>query len=428
MRVRIAAAFAALLIAGGIAIAVASPGARVARHAGPPAAQPPPAAPPPATPPSATRSSARALPAPATAAFGLDLLHALGPTGNTVLSPDSVATALAMTGTGAAGRTAAQIATALHLRSPSAFAAVGRLQQTLLAEQAADGRGDSEAPQLDIANGLFLQQGYPLEQAFATGLQSSFGAAPQAVDFSGANAAALAAINNWVSSHTAGKIPHILSSVDPMTRLALANAVYLKARWASPFAPGATAPASFHGASATTRVPFMHQTETLAYGHGPGYAAVQLPYRSSTLSLLVVLPSAAGGVTSFARALTAPALARIVASLRSRPVALSLPRFHISLQTQLNGLLRRLGIIDAFDSAANFSGITRAERLQIGLVEHAADFAVDEQGTVATAATVVTIEPTAVLAPPRNPVRFDADHPFLFFLRDQKTGAVLFAG
>ena len=103
-------------------------------------------------------------PAVATGAFGLDLMRAQPP-GNLVLSPDSVAAALAMAGTGAAGRTAAQIAGTLHLATPAAFAAVGRLQRTIAKEQASAGQGYSKAPTLALANGLFLQQGFPVRTA-----------------------------------------------------------------------------------------------------------------------------------------------------------------------------------------------------------------------------------------------------------------------
>lgn len=121
-------------------------------------------------------------PAAATGMFGLDLMRAQGP-GNLVLSPDSIATALAMTGTGGVGRTAQEIARTLHLKGPTALAAVGDLQRSITAGQAAAAAGDPEPPTLEIANGLFLQQGLPFAPAFLSGAQQRFGAAPQTVDF-----------------------------------------------------------------------------------------------------------------------------------------------------------------------------------------------------------------------------------------------------
>ena len=367
-------------------------------------------------------------PAAATGAFGLDLMHAMGGSENLVLSPDSVATALAMAGSGAAGQTAAQIASVLHLKTPSSFTAIGALQGTIASEQAAAAQGDPKAPTLDLANALFLQGGFPLNPAFVSGLQEHFGAGPQSVDFKGDLSGSLKTINEWVSDHTNGIIGQLFESLPEKTRLVLADAVYLKASWLYPFTPGATSPAPFHSPAGSSSVQFMHETQRLRYGSGRGYAAVDLPYRASTLSLLVVLP--------VGRSLGAPqhqlatsGLAGVVHGLSPKLVQLSLPRFHLRTQTSLNQALEALGMRAAFSEAADFSGITAAEQLKIALVEHAADFKVDEAGTEAAAATGVVVEPTsAEVGRPPHAVVFNANHPFLFFLRDDRTGAVLFAG
>ena len=372
------------------------------------------------------RASAHAAltPAAASAPFGLELMRSLG-AGNLVLSPDSIAAALAMAGSGAAGPTATQIAEVLHLSSPRAFAAVGQLQGALAGEQLAAAHGDPQAATLDLANGLFVQRGDVLKPAFLAGLQQHFAAAPQTVDFQAPSA--IEAINAWVSARTQGIIPRILAELPRQTRLALANAIYLKAAWRYPFKPQATASAPFHGERTSASIAFMHETDALPYAHGRGYEAVDMPYRSSTLSLLVMLPLKQS-LAALERALTPGRLAAIVGGLSARPVLLSLPRLHLVTHTLLNGTLKALGMTAAFSDGADFSAITGAERLKIGLVEHAADFKVDEAGTVAAAATVVTIEPTVARAPAARPVAFDADHPFLFFLRDDRTGAMLFAG
>jgi serpin B len=366
-------------------------------------------------------------PAAATGALGLDLLRQLGAGANTVLSPDSIATAVAMTGTGARGATAQQMAATLHVAAPSAFPGFGVLQSTIMAEQAAAGAGHPQPPQLDIANALFVQQSYPLESAFTTGLASSFGAAPQPVDFLDDPTAALQTINGWVSAQTDGIIPAILEQLDPATRLVLANALYLKAQWASQFSAQATSNAPFQTSGGDVTTAYMHQTSPYRYTKGSDYAAVDLPYAGSTLSLLVVLPvgSTVGRLQS---ALTEPMLARIVAHEKMTNVNLSLPRFQVSLQTDISQQLQALGMTDAFDANADFTGITTANPLQIGQVVHAANFTVQEQGTVAAAATVVTIVPTSATVVLGPTVQMNVDHPFLFFLRDDKTGAILFAG
>ena len=365
-------------------------------------------------------------PALATGAFGLDLMRSQEP-GNLVLSPDSVAAALAMTGMGAAGKTATEIARTLHLKGPALFPVVGGLQRAIAAEQADAAVGGAEQPDLEIANGLFLQQGLPFAPAFLAGTRRHFGAAPETVDFGGDPSGALDAINGWVSERTHERIPRILDSISKEVVLALANAVYLDADWRHPFKPRDTRPAIFHGASGRTKVDFMHQTASLRYGAGPGYRAVELPYRSSTLSLMVVLP-VGQRLGSLQHHLDGRGLARIARELSPKPVILSLPRFHLNTDVELSDALKRLGMAIAFGEDANFSRISRAVELKIRLVKHAADFTVDEKGTIAAGATIVELVPKSKRLPPPDSVTFNANRPFLFFLRDERTGAVLFAG
>lgn len=353
-------------------------------------------------------------------------MRAQGP-GNLVLSPDSVAAALAMTGTGGVGRTAGEIARTLHLKGPTALAAVGDLQRAIVARQAAAAAADPEPPTLEIANGLFLQQGLPFAPAFLSGALQRFGAAPETVDFAGDPTGALETINGWVSERTRGLIPQILDSLPGGMALALANAVYLDADWQHPFKKSRTRPGVFHKVAGKTTVDFMHQTESLRYGAGPGYRAVALPYRSSTLSLLVVLP-VRQRLGSLQHHLDGRGLARIARGLSAGPVILSLPRFHLNTDTELADTLKKLGMRTAFSGAADFSRISATVPLKIAFVRHAADFKVDETGTVAAAATVVGAIRVSAPRPPPDPVVFNANRPFLFFLRDDRSGAVLFAG
>lgn len=172
---------------------------------------------------------------------------------------------------------------------------------------------------------------------------------------------------------------------------------------------------------------FMHQTARLRYAAGRGYRAVALPYRSSTLSLLVVLP-VRQRLGALQHRLSGRGLARIARGLSRRSVLLSLPRFHLNTDAELTGALQALGMPTAFSEAADFSRMTGTASLKIDFVKHAADFTVDEEGTVAAAATVVGAVRKAASPHPRDAVAFNANHPFLFFLRDDRTGAVLFAG
>lgn len=362
-------------------------------------------------------------PAAATGAFGIDLLRALPP-GNVVISPDSVAAALAMTGTGAVGRTAEEMARTLRLKGPASFGAVGDLQRAIAAGHAAAGVGDPAPPTLEIANGLFPQEGLPFNPAFLSGAEQRFAALPQAVDYAGDPNGALETINGWVSDRTHGRIPRILDRLPPDMVLALANAIYFDGDWEHRFEKDETAPGTFHGTAGKRRVQLMHQSTPLRYGTGRGYKAVALPYRSSTLSMLVVLP-VKQRLGALQRRLGGKGLARVARRLKTREVDLSLPRFHLNTAIDLTELLKKkLGMPTAFGFGADFSGMITAADLMIAFVKHAADIVVDEEGTVAAGATVVGIRKVKK----EIPVVFKANRPFLFFLRDDTTGAVLFAG
>ncbi len=363
------------------------------------------------------------------AALGLGLLGKLPP-GNAVISPDSIATSLAMAGTGAEGQTADQIASTLGLSGgdPGVFDQVGRLQRAIAAAQAAAGAGHPGAPTLTIANGLFVQSGFALKPEFVGGLGEDFGAAPESVDFEGDPAAAVAAINSWTNAHTDGVIPKLFSELPPQTRLVLANAVYLKAKWRHEFKKADTYPAPFHRGGGDVTTEFMHQANRFLYGAGPGYQAVDLPYGGSKLSMTVVLPTGGGNLGGLEARLRKSGLGPIVGKLSPASVKLTLPRFHLDTEASLNGALEALGMKLPFSEAADFSGIVAGAPLQIGEVRHIADIKVNEEGTEAAAATGVTVEVASAPAFPGPVVTFKADHPFLFFVRDDKTGAVLFAG
>jgi serpin B len=260
-------------------------------------------------------------------------------------------------------------------------------------------------------------------------LRQDFGAAPQSADFATNPDGARQAINDWVAGHTAQLIKNLMppGSITTQTALVLANAIYLKARWTHAFVKSSTAPGPFFTAPHTrVTVPFMTEPSfETNYGHGHGYQAIQLSYADSDLSLLAVMPSG-NTLGSFERTLTPTRLAHIAGSLSTGNVDLEMPRLKLLLHTSLNSTLEALGMPAAFSALADFSRITHKQSLQIQQVEHAAYMRVDEAGTVAAAATGISTDPTAVLGGPI--VRLSLDHPFLLFLRDDSTGAILFAG
>jgi serpin B len=358
--------------------------------------------------------------------FALSLLPLIGGAGNAVYSPYSVDTALTMAGAGAKGPTATQIDRVLGAASaPAATADAGALQGAV---RSAAPSGSSGVPKLELANALWIQRGVSLQRPFVDTLATTFGAPPQSTDFATAPEPARQAINAWVSQHTAGLIANLLppGSVSPATVFVLANAIYLKANWATPFEPHMTHRAPFTTATGqVVEVPFMAADNVdYAYSSGPDYQAVDLPYRSSSLSLLAILP-VGESIARFEAGLTAAKLAALVASLKPRAVNLLMPKIQLRTQISLNGPLEALGMTDAFSPSADFSAITHDVPLRISVVEHAADLKVDEQGTVAAAATGI-VGPTAIARPPGPPVTVDLDRPYLLLLRDDTGGAILF--
>ena len=245
----------------------------------------------------------------ATNRLAVTLLPRLGGGGDTVFSPYSIATALAMIDQGAASTTATQIGRVLGSRNATALAASERELSSALAAAVRRSNPADVPPSAPIANGLWVGSQLSLEQPFGAVLGQDFGATPQTFNFGSAPEAARQAINAWVARHTAQLIKGLMppGTITAQTRLVLANAIYLKAHWANPFLKSSTAPGPFQTAAGTNvTVPFMTEPATeFAYGRGAGYRAINLPYLNSTLSMLVVMPST-GTLTRFERGLTPP--------------------------------------------------------------------------------------------------------------------------
>jgi serpin B len=380
---------------------------------------------------SGTLTEARAA-AVAGAAFGADLYQQLAAgAADTVFSPASVASALQMALCGAGGSTAAELASALHLDTdpnagpaagPDAAAAALRSLEAVARGVPAGGSVTFRAP-----NTIWVQSGLPLRPEFTARL-SAAAATFREADFARAVEAARSEINRVIADQTEGKITGLLppGALDQLTRLVLASAVYLKAAWTDPFPEDATADAPFYpeGHPALT-VRMMRGTAPRAYLRGDGYQAVLLPYRSTSLAMVVALPD--GSLAELRHKLVAIGLGGLLAGTARHEVTLMLPRFRLEAGFDLIPALRRLGVSAAFSESADFGGITGAEPLRIGAVAHKAYIDVDEHGTEAAAATAVVIRALAAVRPP-PPVTMTVDRPFMFAIMDTATGLPLFLG
>jgi serpin B len=360
--------------------------------------------------------------------FGADLLaRELGEgNGNVALSPWSVATALGMVRAGAAGATASEIDRVLHVDDPALFhQAMKALTQELASRNGTfQDYGEPRSVKVSAADRAYVQKGLGLEAGFLTELDRSYGASVGTVDYRTDPEAARREINDWVGRQTHGRIPELLGQdvLDALTRLVLVDAVYLNADWQIPFERGATSPAPFHTPGGDVRVPFMNGAGNGRVGDG--WKSAVLPYAGNKLALTVVLPDP-GNFEKVTGRLAAEGVGMFDAGQPFEINALSLPKFDIASTLNLGKSLSRLGIRNAFTEGADFSAMTREEQVALSHVLHQANITVDEKGTVAAAATGIV---AGVTSAPARFERLVVNRPFLFFVRDLPTGAILFAG
>lgn len=364
-------------------------------------------------------------------AFAFDLHRQLATKpGNLAYSPASISIALAMTFGGARGETAAEMTKVMHF--PAADALHGGWATAVKHWQTAN-----EDYALATANRLFGEKTYTFEKAFLDATKASYGAPLDPRDFRNDSSGQRSFINGWVEKQTRKRIVDLLPppAIDAETRLVLVNALYLEAEWQTQFAETATrADGFFVGASKSVKTPMMNKTSAYRYAATDGVQLLEMPYEGGDLSMVVLLPDARDGLAAVEKKLDATTLAGWMGKMKHERVWLTLPKFEIDPPEAIDlaDTLKGMGMPLAFDpDRADFTGIANppnpADRLYIGHVFHKAFVAVDEAGTEAAAATAVVM-PRAGSAAPADPTRFQADHPFLFFIRDVKNDAILFVG
>jgi len=355
-------------------------------------------------------------------AFALDLYGQLrAQPGNLFFSPYSLSTALAMTYGGARGNTEKQMAAALRFTLPQdqLHPVFGALQARLNAVQ------KKGKIQLASANSLWPQKGYDFLPAFLDLGRQHYGATLTPLDYAGAPEAARKQINDWVEKQTNQKIQDLIQPgvLTPLTRLVLANAIYFKGNWATQFDPKNTVEAPFQLAPGKTApVPMMFRKGRVGYASYHGTQVIELPYAGGELSMIVILPATVDGLRALEAQLTPALLATLTRELPEGEIGVLLPKFKITAEFSLNQSLATLGMTDAFSGKADFSGMNGQRDLFLSAVVHKAFVEVNEEGTTAAAATAPIIEAKA------EPTVFRADHPFLFLIRDNQTGSILFLG
>ncbi|XP_072366034.1 leukocyte elastase inhibitor-like [Scyliorhinus torazame] len=364
--------------------------------------------------------------------FTLDLFRKLieeNEAGNIFFSPFSISTALAMVYLGARNNTASEMAKALH------FDQVGDVHSGFEKMQLDINRADV-AYLLKVANRLYGEKSYNFLEEFCKSTMKFYGAAMLPVDFQTAADKTREEINKWVEVQTEGKIRDLLAqgSLDSDTRLVLVNAIYFKGSWAAKFDVNYTEEMPFRlNKNESKPVKMMYQTNKFFFRPVPEFKLqiLELPYVDNDLSMIILLPDDimddSTGLKQLEQALTLEKLQEwtLPNQMRKPEVDVRLPKFKLEEEYDLIRPLSSLGMRDLFDrSRADLSGMSGDRDLSVSKVAHKSFVEVNEEGTEAAAATG-TIAVTLCYTPPQS---FTADHPFLFFIRHNKTNNILFFG
>jgi serine protease inhibitor len=355
--------------------------------------------------------------------FGLDLYREIyvaeKEARNLMVSPLSVALALAMTYNGAETTTREAMEIALRLKGFTSEE-INVAYQSLVKELA------SLDPKvlLSIANSIYYRKDFQVEKTFVDLNKKFYDAEVSPLDFS--SPSAVDVINGWVNTKTKGKITEILKEITPNQVMFLLNAIYFKGIWAKEFNKKSTAELPFYPSQGkSVSVPMMMRTDTLDYAANDLFSAIRLPYGSGNFNMFVFLPKG-DDVSGFIKQLSPENWSAWMKLFReTQTVEIRMPRFKFAYEIKLNDVLTNMGMGIAFTSAADFRGINRSGGLNIDYVKHKTFVEVNEEGTEAAAVTIVAIEKNMV-GPEK--IMFTVDRPFFFVITEKSTGAILFMG
>jgi serpin B len=343
--------------------------------------------------------------------------------GNLFFSPFSVHAALSMMAEGANGSTLEEMDNALALSTDSSTRQQGyeELMNNLNAK--------NSNYNLSIANAIWIEKTYSVKPEFSDILSTYYDTTAFRADFANNPDAERMNINRWVEGKTNNKILNLIpeGNVDSLTRLVIADAIYFKGKWAQIFEKQNTKEAPFFvSSSMNVTVPLMYQSAWTGYYSDNEVKALEMDYEGYNLSMLILLPDSNHSLSEVESELSSDQINSIRSQIVNTEVHIWIPRFSITRFEKMRDLLIELGMASAFDSStADFAGINSAKELFISDVFHKTFINVNEFGTEAAAATAVIF---AGAAPPMYVKEFRADHPFLFFIMDKQSGAILFMG
>jgi serine protease inhibitor len=356
-------------------------------------------------------------------AFGFELFRevlGLSDAENIMISPMSVSYALGMTYNGAAGTTLEAFENVLHF---------GGLTEQEVNESYKDLMDQllnlDDRVQFALANSIWYRQGFEVLEEFINTNRDYFDAEVREADFT--DPATVVLINRWIEDKTSGKIKDMLDFIPGNAAMYLVNAIYFKAQWLYEFEKKDTYGGQFNlEGGGTSEADFMKVEGDFNYTANEDFTAVELPYGDSTFSMVVMLPVAGRGVTDIVEKMNVEQWDSWFASSRLTAVNVNLPKFKYEFKDSLNDPLINLGLAVAFSYDADFSRINPVIDLCISRVIHQTFIDVNEEGTEAAAATIVEI--VYRTSGTGGPVYFRADRPFLYVIKENSTGAIVFMG
>lgn len=360
-------------------------------------------------------------------AFSFDVYRQMlsGSFNNAFISPLSISAALAMTYAGAEGETADQMRRALHYgpQSISFHQDYGYALDSL-------SRSNDDF-EINIANAVWVQNAFPLLPAYVNIVKDLYNSESRELDFVHKPEASRKTINDWVESQTNERIKNLIPKgvIDADTRMVLTNAVYFNAEWMDHFNKSLTRREPFYSFDDEEIIcDMMYKRSRLAYSKSDDLQILEIPYKGNQYSMMVLLPEQNDGLKNLIRQIGPSILDKHYKNRQWEDVILYLPKFKLNTDYELKPALSVLGMEIAFSDDADFSGMTGKKDLKISSVIHKAFIEVDEEKTEAAAATAVVMKLTTAMPVQKAPIEFRADHPFLFLIKHNESGAILFMG
>ena len=359
--------------------------------------------------------------------FTFDLFNDVDNNDNVFLSPFSVSTALAMTYEGAENKTRNEMSKVLYF--PQNNEKVNKNFSEIIKKTQIT--NNKKHYTFNIANSLWAQQDFEFLHSYFETIKRYYAAPIQMVDYKDdANRAKVRlGINKWVESKTNNKIKDLISEkdLDNETKLVLVNAVYFLSEWKKAFKKEATKDGDFFSFTGKTKKEFMHTSAKMKYFGDEKFKVLEIPYKNNKASMIILMPNEIQAFYEFKKGLNADFFNSVKNKLRYESISLYLPKFKIEFKQDLAKTLSNAGMKRAFSSKADFGAMVCKKNIRIDKIIHQTFIDVDEVGTEAAAATAVVMKRVTSVKPSKK-IEFKADKPFVFLIRENTTGSILFIG